>query len=79
MLVDNPLDVFRPVADRDRRPSLLVRTMISRFRCAVLTLLLGAASIPAVAAQSSPRERVSLDAGWQFALGHASDTTRDFD
>jgi beta-galactosidase len=25
------------------------------------------------------RERISLDRGWQFALGHAADATRDFD
>jgi beta-galactosidase len=36
-----------------------------------------AADTPAVA--STPRERLLLDDGWRFHLGHASDMTRDFD
>lgn len=35
------------------------------------SLLLGSAT-------AAPRERLSLDAGWKFALGHASDRMRDF-
>ena len=29
-------------------------------------------------AQPSPRERVRMDSGWRFALGHAADPARDF-
>jgi beta-galactosidase len=32
----------------------------------------------AAAADTDERERLSLDRGWRFALGHASDTERDF-
>lgn len=46
------------------------------------TLLLLVCAAGAVAWGAAPaesgRERISLDAGWRFALGHASDTTRDF-
>ncbi|MBK8476475.1 MAG: DUF4982 domain-containing protein [Opitutaceae bacterium] len=46
------------------------------------TLLLLVCSAGAVAWGAAPaesgRERTSLDAGWRFALGHASDATRDF-
>ncbi len=30
-------------------------------------------------AQSSPREKLLMDFGWRFALGHAYDTNKDFD
>src|ERR1700690_113653 len=29
--------------------------------------------------QSSPREKLLMDFGWRFALGHAYDTKKDFD
>ena len=29
--------------------------------------------------QSSPREKLLMDSGWRFALGHAYDTRKDFD
>ncbi len=32
-----------------------------------------------VSAADSPRQRTRIDDGWRFALGHASDPTRDFD
>jgi beta-galactosidase len=35
-----------------------------------------AASVPA--ANDSPRERLLMDSGWHFALGHATDVTKDF-
>jgi beta-galactosidase len=42
-----------------------------------------AAAAPAVAPTATidlaPRERSSLDFGWRFALGHASDPAKDFD
>lgn len=31
------------------------------------------------AADVVPRERINFDAGWRFALGHATDVTKDFD
>jgi beta-galactosidase len=47
--------------------------------CTLLSLLvfyLCAASNAAAA--DSGRERISLDRGWRFALGHAADPDRDF-
>src|SRR6478609_1944668 len=43
--------------------------------CALLTAPLAPARAEAPA---TPRERILLDAGWRFALGHASDPARDF-
>jgi beta-galactosidase len=37
-----------------------------------------AAAAAADQASASPRERLLLDAGWRFALGHAADPDRDF-
>jgi hypothetical protein len=45
------------------------------FFCALLAAPLAPARAEAMAA---PRERILLDAGWRFALGHASDPARDF-
>jgi len=33
----------------------------------------------ALAANESPRERLLMDANWRFALGHATDVTKDFE
>lgn len=37
-----------------------------------------AAAAPAASIDLGPRERSSLDFGWRFALGHASDPNKDF-
>lgn len=43
------------------------------------TALIGAPrDAMAVGAPASPRERIQLDRGWRFALGHAADPDRDF-
>jgi beta-galactosidase len=39
---------------------------------------LAPASASAGSATSSPRQRIRLDEGWRFALGHAADPDRDF-
>ncbi len=50
------------------------------FRSLLLLLLVcpAGALAKSAAPADSLRERTSLDEGWRFALGHASDTTRDF-
>ncbi|HEY8995398.1 MAG TPA: beta-galactosidase GalA, partial [Lacunisphaera sp.] len=45
-----------------------------------LVCLVAIAFTSAISADVSPvRERLLMDAGWRFALGHPSDATRDFD
>jgi beta-galactosidase len=59
---------------------ILPHWLAASFRClaclglpAVALLLL-----PALGMASSPRERISLNQGWRFALGHATDRQKDF-
>jgi len=57
--------------------------MTSPMRRAALTLcvLLAVAALASSASAAPPaaggRDRVRLDSGWRFALGHASDPARD--
>lgn len=44
----------------------------------VFLLLIVAFASLQVQAESSPRERISIDKNWKFALGHATDPTKDF-
>ncbi|HLP03673.1 MAG TPA: beta-galactosidase GalA [Opitutaceae bacterium] len=63
-----------------------------RTAAAVATFAVCTATLPAVvppsvqpivatapAAAAAPRERLNFDAGWRFALGHATDPAKDFD
>jgi hypothetical protein len=43
-----------------------------------LLLILASSTSGQVPQQSSPRERLLMDFGWRFALGHSYDTRRDF-
>src|SRR5208283_3755654 len=45
----------------------------------VLSFLTVASMAGQVREQSSPREKLLMDFGWRFALGHAYDTKKDFD
>jgi beta-galactosidase/beta-glucuronidase len=45
----------------------------------ITTLLLIALSAARATASPAPRERLSLDQGWRFAFGHATDVSKDFD
>jgi beta-galactosidase len=49
-----------------------------RFHLATLTGLLFALAPSIVSAQTTPRERISFDKNWQFALGNAADPQKDF-
>ena len=54
--------------------------MITLFRCLLLAVLIApAVGVAAETASGSPRERLLMDSGWRFALGHPSDPARDFD
>jgi beta-galactosidase len=44
----------------------------------ILTLVAVASLMQPVAAGGSPRQRISLDDGWRFHLGHGCDPVRDF-
>lgn len=57
------------------RPLLLGLALLAPFAPA-LAATPAPAAIPAAAA---PRERLNFDAGWRFALGHATDPAKDFD
>ncbi len=54
------------------------RTLISTLPAAGVGLSLSPAHAAASGALKSPRERIRLDDGWRFALGHAADPDRDF-
>ena len=50
------------------------------FRLLLLLIATAFASVAAYATDLSvPRERLRMDAGWRFSLGHPSDTQKDFD
>jgi beta-galactosidase len=51
--------------------------MIRILLLALVTLALS--SRGAETTRSGPRERINFDAGWRFALGHATDRSKDFD
>lgn len=44
-----------------------------------LLLVLASSTRGQIQLQSSPREKLLMDSGWRFALGHAWDTGKDFD
>ncbi len=46
---------------------------------AVVFFLISASTAGQSQTQSSPREKLLMDFGWRFALGHAYDTKRDFE
>ncbi|AOS44585.1 Beta-galactosidase [Lacunisphaera limnophila] len=50
------------------------------YRLFIATCLLFALALASMQAEPAapPREKIRLDAGWRFALGHASDPARDF-
>ncbi|MFP4541735.1 MAG: sugar-binding domain-containing protein, partial [Opitutales bacterium] len=54
--------------------------MRSPFLCARRLLLVGVFPVATLGAltENSPRERLSLNDGWRFALGHANDPGSDF-
>ena len=49
------------------------------YAAAILLFLIVASMGGQVQGQSSPREKLLMDFGWRFALGHAYDTKMDFD
>lgn len=49
-----------------------------RFAWVKVAVAMAAVSASAAAQPASPRERISLDVGWRFALGHATDPAKDF-
>lgn len=54
--------------------------MNHRFRPILVLLCFAFALVAAAAASdSAPRERLLMDFGWRFALGHATDVAKDFD
>lgn len=52
---------------------------ITTYGLFALLLTLASSSRGQIQQQSSPREKLLMDTGWRFALGHAFDTRDDFD
>jgi len=55
-----------------------LRTMPLLTPVIITTILLIALHAVRAAESTAPRERLSLDQGWRFALGHATDVSKDF-
>lgn len=53
--------------------------MTLRARTSLALLFMTVVALAAAAPTSSPRERINIDRDWRFALGHATDASRDFD
>ncbi len=60
---------------RDLLKTGLTATSFAPFSAA---LAQGQASLPRQSPKPHPRERLPLDSGWRFQLGHASDPAKDF-
>lgn len=61
------------------RPLRLLAAILTGAAGLTLAATAETSATAAPTAQTAPRERLGFDAGWRFALGHATDPARDFD